>query len=324
MSTLRMLGLVAVGLTFAATSAASAHADFHVVAFDGAIGADPTGDPSTQAGEHPYSLTTTLEFSAITDSQGNVMPADGGPKDLEVMLPAGLVGDPAVTPLCSMVEFLAPPPLFRCPPGSQVGVIDLKLGLGNTTDASTRLPLYNLDPSPGAIALFGVRFLAVPILLELGLDAEDYRVTVRSRNTSQGLSVLGASITLWGVPADPAHDPQRTCKNTIQKGCSTEAPRKPLLTNSTFCVGGGEGLKTDLRVDSWGNPGVFRTASYLSHNLPGYSFDAPLAPDQWGQTLGMTGCDRVPFDPSISVTADSSLPDSPTGLAIDLTFPQQQ
>jgi hypothetical protein len=321
-STPRLRRVLAAALLLTAAGGGTAHADLRVVAFDGAISADAGGASSVQAGGHPYAMITTFEVNAITDTQGNVMPADDGPKDFEVTLPAGLMGNPAATPLCSMEDFLAPPPFFRCPPGSQVGLIDLKLGFGNTTDASTRLPLYNLDPSPRSIALFGARFLAVPIFLELGLNTDNYRVTAMSRNSSQGLSVLGASITLWGVPAETSHDPDRTCKDTIAKGCSTEAPRKPLLTNPTFCVGGGEGLRTDLRVNSWANPGVFSTASYVSHSPPGYSLETPLAPDRWGQAFGMQGCEDVPFDPSISVTADSSAPDSPTGLAIDLTFPQ--
>ncbi len=322
MSVPRALRVLAAGLLLAMAGAAPARADFDVAAFDGALSADPTGTPADQAGAHPYALTTTFEINTVTDSQGNLMPAGGGAKDLEVALPEGLVGDLAAMPLCSTGDFLAPPPFFHCPPGSQIGIVMPKIVFGSAVDFARRLPLYNLPAPPGAIALFGARFLAVPIFLELGLDG-DYRVTATSRNTSQGISVLGASITLWGVPADSSHDPERACPGTILRGCSTEAPRTPLLSNPAFCAGGGEGLRTDLRIDSWANPGIFRTASYVSHEPPGYTFNAPLTPDQWGPTFGMTGCERVPFDPSISVTADSSAPDSPTGLAIDVTFPEQ-
>ena len=140
-------GMLAVSLLLGLAGADPASATFGVAGFDGAISANPAGEPFTQAGGHPYEITTTFELNAITDSQGNVMPDGGGAKDLEVLLPTGLVGDPDATSRCSTADFLAPPSTFLCPPGAQVGVAGLKVGVGRETGAGGALPLFNLDPS---------------------------------------------------------------------------------------------------------------------------------------------------------------------------------
>ena len=80
-------------------------------------------------------------------------------------------------------------------------------------------------------------------------------------------------------------------------------------------------LRTDLAVDSWANPGAFDHASFVSHLPPGYVprpprtiFDPPnfdpskheLSPDKWGPAQGPTGCEVLPFDPSIKVEPDTT------------------
>jgi hypothetical protein len=183
----------------------------------------------------------------------------------------------------------------------------------------------------------------VPIVLDARVKAEGgYHVQVSVPDTSQALTVLGSSVTLWGVPADPAHDPQRTCEGSSsnrppQTGCRAEAPREAFLANPTSCAASGEGLATRLSIDSWTHPGTFATTSFVSHDPPGYvlrpentpTFAAVFDPriyelpmDKWGRPQGPTGCDELAFDPSIDVRPSSTAPDSPTGLNVDLQFPQ--
>ena len=81
----------------------------------------------------------------------------------------------------------------------------------------------------------------------------------------------------------------------------------------------GVGLATTLRMDSWEHPGVFEEASFVSHNPLGY----PFPRSEWGAPQGPTGCASVRFDPAISAQPTSTVADSPTGLSIDLTVPQE-
>ena len=79
-------------------------------------------------------------------------------KDLIVALPPGLVGDPTVTPLCTMAQLQAD----SCPAGSQVGTVStsadahllnpLPLTVPLTVDGS----LYNVEPAAGQPARFGI------------------------------------------------------------------------------------------------------------------------------------------------------------------------
>jgi hypothetical protein len=64
---------------------------------------------------------------------------------------------------------------------------------------------------------------------------------------------------------------------------------------------------------------VFVSDSAVSHLLPGY----PLPRSEWGALQGTTGCDKVPFGPSLSVTpATPAIASSPAGLSVDIDSPQ--
>ena len=63
------------------------------------------GSADTQAGSHPYQLTTTLDFNQ-TLAPGRIEPsAPALLKDLHFDLPAGMIGDPQATPQCSNLDF---------------------------------------------------------------------------------------------------------------------------------------------------------------------------------------------------------------------------
>src|SRR5262245_55537930 len=83
-----LLGTLALGVS-------PALGEFGIQSFDGSI-TDQNGNPFTQAGGHPFEISTTIDFNTTTDSQGNTIP-DGNFKDIRVNLPAGLVGDPSAT-----------------------------------------------------------------------------------------------------------------------------------------------------------------------------------------------------------------------------------
>src|SRR4029077_3736299 len=134
----------------------------------------------------------------------------------------------------------------------------------------------------------------------------DYGVTADSLDISAGEGVTGVSLTLWGVPADPSHDPERYCphkeeiKNT--PGCESDGQLVPFLTDPTSCSD--QSLLTRMSVEAWQEPGDFTGAS------------APM--------LGMTGGEKLDFSPTIMVHPESTSTDSPTGLHVDLHVPQNE
>src|SRR4029077_8545379 len=118
--------------------------------------------------------------------------------------------------------------------------------------------------------------------------------------------VIGASVTLWGVPVDPSHDPQRRCPvpnlpNPLTPCSLGSVALIPFLTNPTSCSGA---LTSALGVDSWQELGVFVKAST--------------------QIPGMTGCDRPDFSPTIKIQSESTSTDTATGLKVDLHVPQNE
>ena len=159
----------------------------------------------------------------------------------------------------------------------------------------------------------------------------------------EGLGIAGTQLTLWGVPADPSHDPQRSCPGEFpatQGGpsCSSQAPVSAFLRLPTSCpTDPGQGLVTTAHVDSWWHPGRLNadgtpdlsdpnwvSASFASHLPPGLP-DAPfpgLPADQFGPQQATTGCDSVPFAPTLSAGPASAASPGASGYSFDLTSPQ--
>jgi hypothetical protein len=75
-----------------------------------------------------------------------------------------------------------------------------------------------------------------------------------------------------------------------------------------------------MHTDSWSKQGDYKSASFVSHEPPGY----PATPSEWGAPVGITGCDLVPFEPSFSGTPQDAKVSDPTGFSFDLTLPQSE
>jgi len=314
-----LFGLLAIGgcLVIGSTSAAPALAAFGIASFDGQI-TDRNGETYTQAGGHPFAASTTIDLNETTDGHGNPNP-DGSLKSVVVGLPAGFVGNPNVTPTrCTAEQLQAGGDIFapaNCPASSQIGTSVVRFKeLGPINE-----PVYNMVPPPGLPAQFGIKAVSAVVHLDPVVRAgSDYGITVNVNDISQSIPIFGTSLTVWGVPADPAHDGERgSCLGLFGptgEQCPTDAPRTPFLTNPTACTPPDVGLETTLHVDSW--QGESDDASFFSHLPPG-----PPTP---GPQQGPTGCDRLAFEPSITVQPTSHAADSPTGLHVDLSLPQNE
>ncbi len=181
-----------------------------------------------------------------------------------------------------------------------------------------------MTPPPDAPARIGFDVLGSVVTLDAHLrTGGDYGVTVSARDVPEGVALIGTTMTLWGVPASPAHDAQRACPGQdppVFSGpsCATNTAQRVFWRNPTSCTAPGAGLPLSATIDSWFDPGVPVTARWFTHQPPGY----PSAQADWGPPAGIANCDGVPFDPVFSGTPASPQAGSPSGFQFDLTLPQ--
>ena len=259
------------------------------------------GGIDTQAGSHPFQLTTGVALNEELEGKPVAMA-----KDLHFKLPPGLIGNPTPFAQCTLANFLYRP-IPLCSPQTVVGVARATIRLlygGAFSVFPFAEPLYNIEPAVGEPARFGFVVHGVPVLLDTAVrTGGDYGVTVNVINITQQAEFLGSEVTFWGVPGDPRHDNQRGVCLEQREGChplgAVHPP--PLLALPTSCTGP---LQTSMEADSWKQPGVFGSLA-ATEPLP-----------------ALDGCNRLQFDPSISVAPDGQAGSTPTGLAVRVNVPQ--
>ncbi len=327
--------------TVASTTLTADPPAFGVSAFDSQLTKDATGSPFTQAGGHPYEMSTSMDFDTTTNPNpliGALSPVEPA-KDVLVDLPPGLVGNPTGVAQCNLgdlanTQLATAMPL--CPPASQVGTTMVRVNnLAASLFELGPIPVFNLVPPPNVPAEFGFNVDGTVVTLQAQLrSATDYGVSVNVAGISEGLAVAGSRFTLWGVPGDPSHDPERVCPGreapweggppASSVDCPSQVsgaalPQLAFLRYPTSCTAPGVGLTTAAHLDSWVHPGVFKTYSFVWHNPPAY----PSPPGDWGAAQGPTGCERVPFDPTLKATpATPARAGAPDGLDVDVDLPQ--
>jgi hypothetical protein len=282
--------------------------------------ANEDGTPATQAGAHPFQLTTTL----VMNQTGSRKPV-ALPKDLSFNLPPGLIGNPNAAAQCGEVDFAALVlETNLCLPSSVVGVATVTANEPIAGIVTKTVPVFNLVPAQGEPARFGFEVIGkIPIVIDTSVrTGRDYGVVASVRNATEVAGLLSSQVTLWGVPGDPRHDNARgwecvaggAFKNQIKKECptSTELPREPFLTLPTSCPANpaSEPLTSSMEADSWASPGSFLSAEYAWINNA-------------GQLLGLEGCSSLPFTPSINVSPEVHSVSTPTGLTVDVKVPQK-
>ncbi len=283
------------------------------------------GTVDTQAGSHPFQLTTNIELNQgpYVLSEGKKGGLTPPVKDLRFNLPPGVIGNPTPFPQCKLATFLKGVAFGEeaedCPLDTVVGVASVTAViefLGARIPLTTETALYSLPPSVGEPARFG--FIAahyVPVYLDTAVrTGGDYGITVTVHNISEFADFVSSRVTFWGVPGDPRHDASRglTClgESPLSPGCNptTEVAPPPFMTLPTACAGP---VHTTAEVDSWLEEGVFTPPfEYTLKN----KLELPI---------GMDGCNQEPFTPSIRVTPDGLAGSTPTGLTVDEHVPQE-
>ncbi len=297
-------------------------------------GAYPGGATSRRAGDHPFEQRVVFDLTAesrVSPFDGTLeTPSNGGLRTAEVTLPRGLVGNPDALPKCNPVQFAqvgVTGNATRCPANTEVGYLDINAlsGEGNhgngvqsfTPGASallSRVPIYNLVPPKGTpvdLAFNAGGYVTGHIYAILD-PAQNYAIRAISPNISTLATVLGAEVTLWGVPGDPAHDRFRYFSHDpannpeqLGLGAAFEGPIEPFFTNPMDCGVDNGGHK--IQVDSYQHPGEFSELQESS------------------DPLNVTGCDdpRFRFEPKVSLAPTDRHAGAPTGLDVHLEVPQR-
>jgi len=145
-------------------------------------------------------------------------------------------------------------------------------------------PLYVLEAEPGKPAGF-TSVSGLAIPFELELRPDDFGATLIAENLEGGVP-SSAHIELWGIPA--------------HHQVNSSAAPTPFLTTPSVCGPLEFGLRVRSREEG---------AEWLSET-------AEAGP--------LTGCQELPFAPRMSMTLSNPVADSPTGLAMTLSVPQEE
>jgi hypothetical protein len=280
----------------------------------------------TQAGGHPWGLTTIGEFSNEKTTSGGeevkITPTQD-PKDAVVDLPPGLLGDPMAVPRCPIIQVTDTQE--PCPPDTQVGYYIIDFGGKQAVG-----PVVNVQPEVGQSAEFAIEFAKEPFLLTAHLvrvenkhHEYEYRFTVVSDEQPM-IGLYHFELTFWGVPADHSHDPMRglRCNNIGGNGITEcnpsedgnipfgSSPVVPFLIMPTDCVEGEQ--STTIRTDSWESPGSVQEGEYFGFTKNTIGFP------------GVTGCNLLQFDTGIEVRPSTSLADEPAGVEFNVKVAQNE
>jgi hypothetical protein len=349
-------------LGIAATPAHAAEA-FGVESFSSSIASNSEGTPATQAGSHPYALTTTIIFNhEVTGEKESFdenlneeeVPLgepdvsariDGNPRDLEVGLPAGLTVDPTTTSVrCTEAQLETSPSAGgSCPAGSAVGVATVYVsGLGEKVKGA----IYNMVPPAGVPAELGVDPGEVGLVIHIVgriRTGGDYGFSAEVSEIAQTTSIYGLQLILWGDPSAPSHDAQRgacAASGPVAKGIEEELweneNRKKGRSTREYrfsCPVEGTGTPLLSMPGACTGESLTTTVAVDSWQEPG-ALNPDETPDlsdpRWQTATSpsppVTGCNELDFSPSLTVqpVPEAASAESPTGLNVDLQIPHEE
>jgi hypothetical protein len=266
------------------------------------------GTPATQAGSHPFAMTTELAVNTATTEEGDV--PEGEIRDLTIAQIPGFVGNQTAVPTCSAADFnTRSQGRPACPDATAVGYsgveAEYKVIPSAGEDQFFHAPLYNLAPPPGIAARLGFVVLNVPVTIDVVLNEEKpHNLVAKLRNIPQAVLFSRSEVTIWGSPASSAHDSLRgDCVGEIAKTstepislgkCPVNINERAFLTLPRSCQGP---LAT-----------VFQATSWL-----GDSFEGAAQAQQ-----GMSDCGQLGFGPTIEAKPTTKAAESSTGLDLSI------
>ncbi|HEV3046073.1 MAG TPA: hypothetical protein VGY13_01810 [Solirubrobacteraceae bacterium] len=283
------------------------------------------GQPETQAGSHPFQLTTTLAFNQTYSEN----PLEKGLKpstpqllrNVNTVLPPGLIGNTNYGEECSDEAFnqISSGNFNACPGRSAAGVaiVTFRNPGGISLEYGTEtLPVFDLTPAKGEPARLGFEFEGVPVVLDTSvLTGKSYAVEVSSKNTSASAEVMSVILSIWGTPAAETHNEARGWEclghgyklvaslGTGAPPCepSNEKAPAPYLTLPTTCE---KPLESTVGVTSW-KPGETPPPTVSTH-----------------EPVQLEGCAGLPFTPAFEMEPTEHTASTPTGFDITVRIPQ--
>ena len=283
------------------------------------------GSVDTQVGSHPYQLTVDLGLNQT----GDLEHPPALTRNLKVNLPAGLIGNATLLPQCSDLDFRnITKGGFEdlCPADTVVGVASVTIFEPTHLHLITLpVPIFNLTPNKGEPARFGFEIQEAAVTLDASVrTGSDYGVSVSVNNITQLASFISSTTTFWGVPGDKSHDNARgwsclvsghwTNTGGRQLPCigSTETHPNPFLTMPSSCK---QPFLASAEGSSWTDP-----EKTTALQLPEKKY---VLQDEFERELGLSGCNRLSFDPSIEAQPDVTSASAPTGLSVHVRVPQE-
>jgi hypothetical protein len=291
--------------------------------FDVRIYGEGTASRVTQAGSHPYSIVTTVNFSLAGEVDGNpgIPVTDGDARDIQLELPPGLIENPSAVSKCSQDDFHTPrnSPFEasrsgeRCPGLSQIGTVEVRSSADG--GSSRTFGVFNLTPPPGfpsqiGFSPYGVPIAFTPRIRDLG---GEYGITLDLRNLSQQVDIYGLTLTIWGTPWALSHNGQRgECLNEaeptfpfakcpVEQGTRDHDPFA-YLTLPAACGGP---IDFGIEASSWQQAAIARAT-------------VPSRGDS-GAPSGLTGCEALRFEPVVTGQVTNPRASSPSGFDFSLT-----
>ncbi|MDO8184048.1 hypothetical protein Q5424_02620 [Conexibacter sp. JD483] len=255
------------------------------------------GDEVTQAGAHPDLLVVDIRIRGRNVSTGPLPQTipDGTAKDIELELPPGIYGSAVATPRCPMSAFID----GRCAPQTAVGkhVLSYAAARGDDIQGSV---VYNVVPPEGVVARFAFNVIAVDVVMDMKVNSDGrYTLQTNIRDISTALALLRSQTYLFGVPA-ALNGPGTLLGALGDLGGPGGGEQIPMLTLASQC---GPALPVQLRTRSWERPETWVTAAYTPQD-------------------GISGCDRLTFEPDFAATPDSPRAGVPAGYEMRVTVPQ--
>jgi hypothetical protein len=297
----------------------------------------PTFFYKTAAGHPPRGFTQyTIEHEPYTELPPTSgffkaeIPGDLKEHTIRILrtdLPPGLTVNPQATPSrCGLAEFLNQPTpgtfVPTCKPETITGEEELTLVTNKAeveiapatkapypwfkiepTTGATKIPLYNITPAAGEPAKLGfVVNGKIPVFLKTQVAWEsDFHesFTIELLNTAEasGLSTLISRLVSFGA----------------------EAGNDTYLTTPTTCFDPNEAQYEHL-YSTW-----FRAANYAEPApaaFPaGYTAIEAKVPLEGGKRVQQTGCDTIPFEPSLDLNPGTAQVDSPAAATVEAKLP---
>ncbi len=239
----------------------------------------------TQAAGHPNFGITDLTLNALTGPGAEGFP-DGFVKDIVVETPEGLSVNPEAAPQCPLETVETN--ILLCSPTTIVGTNYLTIAVKSPgpecvpkcPQVRAAVPVYNVEPFFGVPSMVAFPTETGPTFIVGSLDPKDQHVTF---TISDIHSPLEGGLPLIG-------------SRLVFSGKGGAVGDGTYLTLPSPCAGPQEAT---LRVTSHAEETAEET------------FETPY---------GGTGCDEVPFEPSIGVSSQGAT-DSPEAATIDVGIP---